>query len=168
MNTLRRLINEHPRVVLTSFVVAAVILIYVLWPDGEQKAIPHIATAYFFDQNTGELLVLPADTDGPVDTESGLYQGEPAGVRAHVFSCGRCTEDERFVGWLEKPTALSPHTTEQEPASESAHIFIRSVDNPTWVLYDSPAGRRMRDRVSERCGDGQKLRYCAPKTMRVE
>lgn len=179
MNRIRQMINEHPRVILTAFAVAVAILIFIVMPGDRKVAIRHIATVYFFDQNTGELLIMPADTEGPVETESGLFQGGPAGVQAHVFSCGRCIEGQQFVGWLEKPDASKPplniddaegratvdRTGESPP--EPTNILIRTPGNPKWVPYNSRAGRRIREQVNQRCKANQSIRYCGSPTMRA-
>lgn len=179
MNRIRQLINENPRVVITSFIVAVAVFVYIMMPGEEEVAIRHIPTIYVFDQNTGELLVMPADVDNPVETESGLYQGESAGVLAHVFSCGRCIEGPQFIGWLEKPDTSRPplviddtpgpvrvdRTGESPP--EPSDVLIRTPEDPKWVPYNSQAGRRIRDQVNRRCREGQSIRYCASPTMRA-
>lgn len=179
MNRFRQLINEHPRVVLTSFVVAVAMLIFIVLPSDKKAAIRHIPTTYMFDQNTGELLVMPADVDNPVETESGLFKGEPAGVLAHVFSCGRCIEGQQFIGWLEKPvTGQPPLVINDEPGpprvdrtgespDEPSDVLIRRPEDSKWVPYNSRAGRRIRDQVNQRCREGESIRYCASPTMRA-
>lgn len=179
MTSVRQFLNEHPPVVLVGLVVAAALFIWTMLP-ASTEAIRHIPTAYFYDLNTGELLILAADTEEPFETKSGPNHGRLAGVRAHVFTCGRCTEDERFVGWLEMPDHAKSEPVIDETAKpakidragesppEPSRILIRSESDPIWVPYHSRAGRRIRDQVERRCGENQSVRYCSPPTKRAE
>ena len=63
---------------------------------------------FYHDLNTGKLFESPAGNLLPVDAPSGALQGGSpsdiggkAGVRAHVYSCGECTESEVLVSYLE-------------------------------------------------------------------
>jgi len=58
---------------------------------------------WYYDLNTGELFPEKSNRIPPVETPSGPVgsQDMPAGVRAYVFSCGECTRDEMYIGWLE-------------------------------------------------------------------
>jgi hypothetical protein len=113
--------------------------------------------AYFYDQNTGRLFTAP-DHLGPIPTESGLYRGEPAGVRAHVFACGTCAEERnRFVGWLSRPAS-----TDADDDASVNRVLIRRPTDSTWVPSDSPFGERILREVNERCKRDTPVRYCNP------
>src|SRR5690606_5765079 len=43
---------------------------------------------YYYDLNEGRLIQVMSDQPAPVETASGPHDGMPAGVRAHVYTCG--------------------------------------------------------------------------------
>jgi hypothetical protein len=62
-----------------------------------------ITEVYYYDIITGKLFPAPVKEFPPIATpdKSELANGMPAGVKANVFSCGQCTVDQQYIGYLE-------------------------------------------------------------------
>lgn len=127
---------------------------------------------WYYDLNTQELFAASHRLVPPIEAPSGLTpDGELAGVRAYVFSCGDCGDPEqRYIGWVEKYTpevrrAIRYQTGiagEDEAAGadlpaprwDEGHL-IRSVENGTdWVQALSRAGQAIQERAMQRCETG--------------
>lgn len=171
---LRRFVNQnrHKAIVLSivAIVVCAVVLVGRSVPDEPSTPPELVSMAWFFDRNTGELLPLPDTTEGPVETDSGQYNGQPAGVRAHVYSCGSCyRKADRFVGWLEIPAQfVSASRPPDEPSGEDLEqgdgverLMVRAPKGETWVPLNSSRADAIMKAVN-RCAEGD-IRYCRPR-----
>jgi hypothetical protein len=166
--SIRERLQQHPTaVLLTCFALLAIsvgVLVYFFQSGSsrQQQQAPE-SLAYFYDQNSKKLFVASAQA-GPIETESGPYQGEPAGVQAHVFACGRCSEPgNRFIGWLSKPApgAGSPD------AMDTGRDLIRRPQDTKWVPANSPEGERICNEVNQRCRRGTPILYCHPEPGEV-
>ena len=132
---------------------------------------------YFYDRNTGELFAAPDELNGPIEAPSGSFQGQPAGVRAHVFTCGSCyVEEDRFVGWLEIPASalgVEPSAANADPTGEAVEVsedgqeietlMICRPDDQKWVNMASGEADMIMEAIGDRCSDVSKLRYCRPR-----
>jgi len=167
---IRELINRKPAVtaiVLLGLLCASMAFL-VSWVWSQMDSPQPKARAYYYDQNTGELFALPADTIGPVETPSGPYRGMPAGVRAHVFSWGPYRRgSEKIIGWLQVPTDAVP--ADQRPAGVEANleteeddILIRRVEDDRWFHPNSPEGRLIEKEFQAKCPKGQRPNYLRP------
>ncbi len=117
--------------------------------------------AYFYDQNTKKLFTQPATVQGPVETDSGPYQNEPAGVRAHVYACGQCADESaRFIGWLSKPLPPDQRPPANDPSSEVT--LIRRETDDGWVRSDSAEGAKIVTEATSGCNGDTRLNYCRP------
>jgi hypothetical protein len=151
-------------------VVAGVVLLgslaFILWwfvssnPTNQDQLERYI---YFYDLNKKELIEVVGGTIPPIDTDSGDFQGMPAGVRAHVFCCGpRLRDTELFVGYLEVPVAKLPEKLkppgmpDKGPEGEPL-MAIRSVDAETWHDPLSSEGMQVMNDLSSRCTKELKL-----------
>lgn len=129
-------------------------------------------TAYFYDLNTGDLFTAPADRPGPIETDSGLHQGMPAGVRAHVYACASCDDpSRRFIAWIEVPIAALAASDPQEyeqfahrdiSQGEVATTMIRRPDGDKWFPADSPEAQAILNEISSRCTSGERVFRCRP------
>jgi|GEM_PF-3192964 len=159
-------------VIALCLAVTAVALAFLAWrlfwwgrlPEPPER----VSMAYFFDQNTGELFELPADTEGPIEMPSGKYRGMPAGVLAHVFSCTVGADpSQRFVGWLEAPLSTlqqagAPLAPDPPSPEEVTDTRIRSPASDRWVHPFGPDGKALFAAVRDRCDAAGTLKYCQP------
>ncbi|MGE3806777.1 MAG: hypothetical protein AB7K24_19080 [Gemmataceae bacterium] len=151
---MRKLINDRPGTVVVVVVLVMVAATFPYWwptlasaPSG-----PTGPQAFFYDLNTRELFVADA-VPGPIETASGPFEGGPAGVRAHVFACGRCVDkDLRFIAWLSKP--------DKDGEGEEA-LLVKRPEDAEWVPVSSPAGARLVNEATQRC-DRVQANYCHP------
>ncbi len=62
-----------------------------------------ITKVFYYDIITGKLFPAPVEEYPPIATpdNSTLANGQPAGVKANVFSCTRCREGDWYIGYLE-------------------------------------------------------------------
>lgn len=128
---------------------------------------------WYYDLNTGKLFTARIESP-PIDAPSGkLPDGKPAGVRAHVYSCGRCDlEADRQVAWLETFEGKAggpswgadgkrkPATPPGAAGSASAATgsLVKTPDLKTWVSNGSEDGRKLQ--VIPDCKDGSKAKRC--------
>jgi len=166
---IRQYLNDHPAVVWSIagplVLIALCFAAWWLWPRVEPEPQP---MSFFYDLNTGELFEVPAATIGPVETESGPYQGMPAGVLAHVYCYGTYREGvEKIVGYLEVPVEGVPEDQRPpgmvpDPESEIGDLLVRLPDDDRWTDGSSPAGARIMDEVHRNCPEGQRVSYVRP------
>jgi hypothetical protein len=104
----REWINKHPKIIFgitsSSVFLLLVIVIWLLIPE-KTIEIEVYENGWFYDLNTDKLFVAKIDLVPPIEAPSGaLANGEPAGVRAYVFSyVEEPNESERYIGFLEIP-----------------------------------------------------------------
>lgn len=159
----RDILNRHASLVTAvAGVLLAVTFGLLIWRllggGGSSEQGERVPMAYFYDQNTRELFVLPANTTGPVDRPSGTFQGEPAGVRAHVYACGQCSDESlRFIGYLSKP--LPP---DQQPKNEPPLELVKRPKDEMWYRSDSPEAGRITGAPIRRCKGTARANYCRP------
>jgi hypothetical protein len=131
--------------------------------------------AYYYDLNTKKVFVGPAVAFAPIETSSGLHDGQPAGVRIFIFSCKPCrslagmTLDEvrakgAFPVWLEKYDPESREllaSGDSRPEVMMEGLLMSAADNVKWI---SPAGKeatKLRDSVRDLCS-GSQASACTP------
>ncbi len=124
--------------------------------------------AYYYDLNTGELFVDDSSKFPPIEAPSGPDpDGQPAGVRAIVFSCSSCDdEDSLWVGYLEKfanpPTRRESGSAADEAALGATAMLVRAPDGGKWVSDQSMVGAQIMNAVGKKCGEGVKPIQCEP------
>ncbi len=149
---------------------------------------PVITHDWYCDLNTHTLFSTATGQTPPIAAPSGAAaDGLEAGVRAHVFTCSKCTESERSIGWLETYTPeMKQRLLElRQPASKErprpgpqltmAEIMletdlrtgmtslIKRPDDPNWVPIKSPEGQQIIQEARRRCGPDKVARPCSPK-----
>ena len=171
MNAILDLLHRHRVVTLSvAGAVGLIALAIVGWQCAgafsDPTPLPRVSQAYFYDLNTRELFVAPADSEDPLVTNSGDFEGHPAGVRAVVFSCGSCSdESQRFVGWLEMP---DPEFDEESLESESSGedepsgMLVRRPAGDQWHSQDSPEAETIMREAQSSCGADDAIRPCLP------
>jgi len=130
---------------------------YVAWQGG---IAPGARYYYFFDTVTHDLVSASAANVPPVKI------GGNECVRAFLYSCGSCTEQDRFVGFYEKytpemRTKLANASDPMEAMAAAANRgLLQSVDGEHWF----PAGSKESLKILERlkCPDGSSAKPCLP------
>lgn len=116
-----------------------------------------IVMSYFYDQNTKTTYAMPADTEFPMDRDTGPLPG----VKAHVFACGQCADESKhFVGYLEKPMPPEDRPPPDDPRSEV--FLMKRPDDTKWVESDSREATAMVEEVFRRCTAGERANSCRP------
>lgn len=128
---------------------------------------------FYFDLRAGALFVAPSESLPPIEALAG-----GPGVRAYVYTCGQCTEDQRRVGYLE---ALTPEAAEaarqlrQPGIDEATRLTLQQTvqrgtlvarppeteQTPRWVSRADPRGAQITQAFRTMC-DGEPARICTP------
>lgn len=167
---IRDWINDNPLRVGITVVVSVVVLALVYGlasRPGSRQEFKEGKRAWFYDQNSKELFVDSRKRAGPIAAPSGpLPNGEPAGVRARVYSYVlNPDESELFVGFLERPdpNAGSQAADDMSDFPEWAHgKLIRRVDDDQWISATSPEGRDIVQSLTHPNEKGQTPIYQVP------
>lgn len=107
--------------------------------------------AYYYDIASGMVFVAERQSP-PIEMGDG-----GTAVLAHVFTCGRCTEDEWFVGILETYEDGIRDIPHQRVASPS-----QPGQEPKWIPSMSPASASVNKALNARCTGGAKAKRCDP------
>jgi len=187
----RKFINQNSAVVTIGAVTVLVLALaaIVLQMQGPGAGARGPQDIWFYDLNTGELFVAKSNKLPPIAAPSdGTEQDEnpsiPAGVKAHVFSCGSCQdEQERFIAYLEtyppdvrdKLMAFRENPPNYEEISEEDQrllagveeaMMVRALDSNRWVNAMSEAGGEVTMAAfrGQQCPDGEPPTWCTPNT----
>lgn len=132
---------------------------------GLMNRTPRMPGAYFVDLNTNKIFVAPANTMGPVNTPSGPFENEPAGVRIFMFSCSPCPlldgktiqEAEALgatMGWLEKYKPESKKLIEEgdiKPETLVEGLLMRAVSGGPWTSPSTREAQALREKIARLC-----------------
>jgi hypothetical protein len=180
--SIRAWIDNHKGIALLVplLVVAAAVGIYLYLSKPNAPSLP--TKAYFYDLEAKHLFTADRAKVAPIANPAGK---EGVGVRAYVFSCGRCeNESERFVGYLETFSAegKAGMTQTQNPAAGGSATGVGYGQSPAfsarkaamsgrqiasekspeeWSLADSPEATQVMDEVGKACG-GAAPKLCEP------
>jgi hypothetical protein len=172
--SVRKWLNRNPRIIISITVGSVLVLLVVAGltlPKKTAVETREYKKAWFYDLNTDELFVARGDKVAPIEVPSGpLPNGEPAGVRAYVFSyVSEPNESERFIGFLEiaKPGVSKQELELIESGSGGAEQwgrggFIRRVSDKRWVPSDSNEGRAILQELFLPNVNGQVAHYVPP------
>ncbi len=171
---IREWINRSPKIVLSVSVVSVVVLLgIVIWLSLPKKVVEveHYEKDWFYDLNTGKLFVAKRGQLPPIKGPTGpLPNGEPAGVRAYVFSfSSEPNEADRFIGFLETtdPNVDKSSIGPIDLRVSGAEIWgkgrlIRKVEDDQWVEANSNEGRAILGETFRRNEAGERPQYCPP------
>lgn len=147
--------------------VMAVIAVVPVLHNTPRHGPPPPGGAYFYDTASRTYFIDAATKIPPIVSPEGN-----AAIRAHFFTCGDCSEEERFLGYYEKYALDVKDKIESNP--ESMHFYEEVFqgrfycppgDDPTradsWVAAESPQGFAIAQRLQQKC-PARKLRYCPP------
>jgi len=160
----RHAINSNPRLVYGITLACVFILIltfFSLLAGPKRPEVEIYKKAWFYDLNTGKLFTDKESKAGPVKAPSGPgSDGEPAGVRAHVFTYkNEATEADLYIGYLTKPDLSAP---DLDDATWEQTILVRSVEDANWVSANSPKGKKIMKEALARDEQGRIPRYQPP------
>ncbi len=144
-------------------VLLLVLVIVFMIADGDSRPeINKSKKAWFYDLNTAELFVGKASENGPLKAPSGpLPNGEPAGVKAHVFVyVNDPNKNDLVIGYLEKPDPNAKEVSDSNIWGEGK--LVRSLEDANWVEANSIKGKTIRKAATERNDKGQVARYWVP------
>mgnify|MGYP006272455861 CR=1 FL=1 len=187
---IREYLNQNSSIGILAAVVLLVISLFIIYRQltGGGSG-PQITELYYFDLNTGRVVAGPSDAIPPIDTDSGPYQGEPAGVRANIFACGRCdsdyagmTPDEieaagAKLAYLMKYPPRAKQAMEEARSGEGGgggieggggmmmmeQELYRAVNDERWYsTAQNPEAAYQIASVDLNCPEGDNLRACYP------
>lgn len=150
-------IGDHPKAAAIVGLLLALVLAGVLARIVRRAPKPGFRESkrvWFYDLNTGELFSASSKKVGLIEAPSGpLPNGDPAGVRAHVYSFLRDpNEAERFIAFLEKP---DPNANVEALNPDRSHFkewacgrLIKRAGSATWVSPTSPRGQQIIQQVT--------------------
>lgn len=135
-----------------ALLVAAVVIFF----NNSNSTRRDVVNAYFLNLETDALIVSDSLTS-PVTLNSGAEA-----VRAHVFSCSQCdNEDQRTLAYVEKRIPIDA-TSDGDPPD----IGLRLSDDrgKTWHAMDTQAGQAILARTDVRnaCPPGKNFITCMP------
>lgn len=152
-----------------------------LWRSCSRRSPALRGDDWFYDLNTSQLFPGPRGAIPPIDAPSGpLPDGSPAGVRARVFGCDGCSEDQRTIAWLETyPVEQRDQLTPPPPPPPSSGAgtqelmkpfmptvqfepLIKRVDDPAWVSRAAPEGAELIASALPKCGGDLAPQECWP------
>lgn len=170
--------RQNPKIIISITVVTVLILVTTvigLLSSGEAPKVIEYKQAWFYDLNTGKLFVSKSKLIPPIEAPSGpLENGEPAGVKAYVFSYKHePNESERFIGFLETftPEAKRNQTTSANSSGGSTEELIkqwgegrliRRLEDEKWFAANSKEGRVIIENAFRPNESGEHARYCPP------
>ncbi|MFA5293415.1 MAG: hypothetical protein WC496_10320 [Phycisphaerae bacterium] len=175
---IRKWINNNPKIIIGISIVSAVIFLLIvitlLIPSSPPIMQSH--KAWFYDLNTNELFIRNDDRIPPIDAPSGkLPDGEPAGVKAYVFTYFSDPNDsELFIGFLEKYTPQGKeiisllknskdNVTKEMIRQLNNNRFVRRLEDDSWFLADSNEGQAILEQASRANEKGKIPDYYPPK-----
>jgi len=179
MGKLRDLLNANPTI-MTALAVLLTLAALAYVVSRRHTSSLRIVHAYFYDLNDDKPFIGPSNALAPIRAPSDERAEAPpdtlSGVRAHVFSCTGCDDDEtHFIGWLEKYTPearqllLNPPDDSDDaisakgPAELAAEgRQVRAVEGGPWVPAASAEGIEIQRQARARCPAGQRAKPCRP------
>ncbi len=166
--SIRSYLNNNPAIVTIAAIVLLLVCLGVIYRTlSGGGGGPRIVDIYFYDLGSGEVFIGPSDSLPPIDAPSGPYNGKPAGVRAYVFSCTDCSdENSRFVGYLETYTDEAKAALTSGEAPDAYEYYdggrlIKRPDEEGWARAESEEGFALIESVSTLCPGGV-LKPCYP------
>ncbi len=146
---------KNPIVGIIAVVAIIVAWVWILKPGASSAN----GGVYFLDLNTHELYPETKQALSPSPAPSG---GQ--GVRAHVFACGQCTADDRFIAFVERYTDEALAAKKDGSAVMNPQLLIEGQQvsdgqATQWVPRMSPAGEQLMQSATSRCDQPQ---VCLP------
>jgi len=182
--SMRDWMNNNPAIVTIGAVLVLVVCLVLIIMRVTGGNPSRNMDLYFYDRNTEKVFVATSKQDPPIETDSGSYDGEPAGVRIHIYGCGECDENfegmtpeqieeaEGMVGYLEKYTPDAKEAMQADNNGQPNYESIRrghmvrpfDGDEGDWVQSESEDGLDITQRAQSgrNCPEGQHAIPCQP------
>jgi len=170
----RKWLNDNPNLIFgitgVSLFLLLVIIIWLLIPDKTVETEVY-EKEWYYDLNTEKLFAGKAGQTAPIEAASGpLPNGQPAGVRAYVFTyVDEPNEAERFIGFLETtdPNWVQTESRAIVSGADAAEQWgqgrlIRRLQDEQWFPANSRAGRYIRKKAFQPNENGERARYYPP------
>jgi len=170
----RKRINTNPRLIIGITCASVFVLLMIILELMQAKSlkIQDYKKEWFYDLNTGTLFVARSGQAPPIDAPSGLLpNGEPAGVRAYVFSyASEPNESNYFIGFLEihdtqtkndRPVPVKPVTGGAQQWAQGK--LIRRVEDERWVPAGSSKGWAILQEIFLPNENGERASYYPPR-----
>ncbi len=164
-------------------------LYYVLRTSFPPPASP-ITQVFYYDIMTGKLFPGPLEEYPPIATpdKSVLANGSPAGVKANVFSCGKCDASQWHIGYVEtylpeareiqirmnqemkkmseqpagSPSAMMGPTPQEMMLITEGHLVASPNDLTKWHKQESQEGMALVNTAMKKCPGSQYPQQCFP------
>jgi len=171
---IRDWLSRSPKLVIgVSVVVVVGLLVFLIWLSLPKKVVEveNYEKDWFYDLKHRRLFVGRRGQIPPIEVSSGpLANGEPAGVRAYVFTySNEPNTTETFIGFLETtdPNVDKSSIGSMDLRVSGAEIWgkgrlIRRVEDEQWVPANSEEGRAILKETFRRNEAGEIPHYCPP------
>ncbi len=152
-------------VVISVISIIAIVAVFALRMLPDKKEIHNSDSlsdqSWYYDVNTGKYFQDRLDRVPPFTSPAGNEA-----VRVVFFSCGACTESERFPGFYLKHTADLKKKVESDPAAakaldgEKLNGRMYSFDGKTWIEAAGPEEAGVFERYLHKCDGIGALKIC--------
>lgn len=155
--------NNSAVITIASIVVIVIVLALRFLPAKEEfhNSDGFSDQSWYYDVNTGTFFQDRLDRVPPFTSPRGNEA-----VRVVFFSCGACTEAERFPGFFLKHTTELKQTAEADPnvaaalGGEKVTGRLYSFDGKTWIEAAGPEEAGVFERYRNKCDGGGALKIC--------
>jgi hypothetical protein len=173
--SIRDRISRSPILTISASILLVVgVIVFLAWLTLPKKVAPVDTSEkqWFYDLKHRSLFVAKGGQLPPIEAPSGpLPNGEPAGVRAYVFTYSDDPNTtDTFIGFLETtdPNVDKKSIGLMDLRVGGAEMFakgrlIRRVKDKEWVQADSEEGRAILKEVFRKNEKGKIPHYIAPK-----
>jgi hypothetical protein len=167
----RNLTQQHPAII--AVIAILIIVGCVIWTTRGNDGVTPSQQIYFYDLGSGELFTADRAQEPPVDAPSGAALG----VKAAVFSCGACTDDDFVIAFISTYSEPAREALQQRgQAGEEDFDVQRDAiieqgmlvaalpedgEQPRWVPAMTPQGIAIASRTDKLCGDAP-AKPCLP------
>jgi hypothetical protein len=171
---IREWLSRSPKLVIgASVVLVAGLIVFGIWLTLPKKVVEveNYEKDWYYDLKHRRLFVARKGQIPPIEAPSGpLANGEPAGVRAYVFTySNEPNTTETFIGFLETtdPNVDKSSIGPMDLRVSGAEIWskgrlIRRVKDKEWVEANSEEGRAILKEVFRQNEAGEIPHYCPP------
>lgn len=177
---LRDTLNQNSAVVMVIAVLGIVVCAVLIGRGLSRGSSAGVGEVHYYDLNTDKIFIGVAQRQEPVEAPSGpTAEGKPAGVRAHIVSCGKCRSNydgmtaqqiEEAGAYLAYLIINPPMPTVDSSGANTADPrmlilsdpMVRAVDGGPWMSAGSAKAMALLTQARDRCEAGANLLACHP------